>query len=132
MSLPERIRARMNWKATLGAFVTMCIVTLVGVLFWFRPIEEADEVGIVLLPPALNLLVYALLSVLLFDWVARRMKSAYAAALAIGAAKYILVIDLTLRGERGIATAGASAVLITVTWVAVACVYTLFSRNKAD
>lgn len=122
----------MNWKAILGAFVTMCIVTLVGVLFWFRPIEEADEVGIVLLPPALNLLVYALLSVLLFDWVARRMKGAYAAALAIGAAKYILVIDLTLRGERGIATAGASAVLITVTWVAVAYVYTLFSRDKAD
>ena len=120
----------MNSKATLGAFVTMCIVTLVGVLSWFRPIEEADEVSIVLLPSALNLLVYALLSVLLFDWVARRMESAYAAALAIGAAKYILVIDLTLRGERGIATAGASAVLLTVTWVGVAYVYTLFSAIK--
>jgi hypothetical protein len=33
----------MNWKATLGAFVTMCIVTLIGVLSWFRLIEEADE-----------------------------------------------------------------------------------------
>ena len=121
---------RMNWKATLGALVTMCIVTLVGVLFWFRPIEQADQDAAVLVPPALNLLVYALLSVLLFDWAVRRMKGPYAAAFVIGAAQYILVIDLTLRGARGIATAGASAVLITVTWVSVAFVYSFLSRSK--
>lgn len=118
-----------NWKATTGAFVTMCAVTLVGVVFWFRPIEEADESGAVLLSPALNLLVYALLAVLLFDWAARRMKGPYPAAFVVGAAQYILVIDLTLRGERGIATAGASAVLVTATWVSVAVVYSLLSRN---
>ena len=123
---------RINWKATLGALVTMCVVTLIGVLFWFRPIEEADEAAAVLVPPALNLLIYALLSVLLFDWAARRMKSPYAAAFLIGAAQYILVIDLTLRGARGIATAGASAVLITVTWVSVAFIYSLLSSNKQD
>ena len=121
----------MNWKAILGAFVTMCVVTLVGVLFWFKPIEETDEAGRVLLSPAPNLLVYALLSVLLFDWLARRTKSAYAAAFAIGTAQYILVIDLTLRGDRGIATAGASAVLIAATWFAVAFVHSHLSRNKA-
>ena len=121
---------RTNWKATLGAFLTMCAVTLAGVVFWFRPIEEADGSGAVLLSPALNLLVYALLSVLLFDWAARRMKGPYAAAFVIGAAKYTLVIDLTLRGKRGIATAGASAVLVAATWLSVAVVYSLLSRNK--
>lgn len=122
----------MNWKATLGAFVTMCIVTLVGVLFWFRPIEEADETAAVLVPPTLNLLIYALLSVLLFDWAARQMKSPYAAAFLIGAAQYVLVIDLTLRGARGIATAGASAVFIIVTWISVAFIYSLLLRNRQD
>lgn len=122
----------MNWKATLGAFVTMCIVTLVGVLFWFRPIEEADETAAVLVPPTLNLLIYALLSVLLFDWAARQMKSPYAAAFVIGAAQYVLVIDLTLRGARGIATAGASAIFIIVTWICVALIYSLLSENKKD
>lgn len=120
----------MNWKATLGAFATMCIVTLIGVLFWFRPIEQADEAAAVLVPPALNLLIYALLSVLLFDWAVRRIKGPNAAAFVIGAAQYILVIDLTLRGARGIATAGASAVLITGTWVSVAFVYSFLSRSK--
>lgn len=110
----------------------MCIVTLIAVVFWFRPIEEADEAAAVLVPPALNLLIYALLSVLLFDWAARRMKSPYAAALLIGAAQYILVIDLTLRGARGVATAGASAVLIIVTWLCVAFSYSLLSRNKQE
>jgi len=121
---------RTDWKATFGAFVTMCIVTLIGVLFWFRPIEEADEAAAVLVPPALNLLIYALLSVLLFDWAVRRMKGPCAAAFLIGAAQYILVIDLTLRGARGIATAGASAVLIIVTWICVAFIYSLLSSNK--
>jgi hypothetical protein len=108
----------------------MCIVTLIGV-FWFRPIEEADEAAAVLVPPALNLLIYALLSVLLFDWAVRQMKSPYAAACLLGAAQYILVIDLTLRGARGITTAGASAVLIIVTWLCVAFTFTAF-ENKQD
>jgi hypothetical protein len=122
----------MNWKASLGAFVTMCIVTLIGVFFWFRPIEEADEAAAVLVPPALNLLIYALLSVLLFDWAVRQMKSPYAAAFLLGAAQYIFVIDLTLRGARGIATAGASAVLIIATWLCVAFIYSLLSSNTQD
>lgn len=117
----------MNWKAVTAAFVAMCVVTLIGVLFWFQPIQQADAGAAVLVSPALNLAIYALLSVLLFDWAARRMKSAYAAAFLIGAAQYILVIDLTLRGARGVATAGASAVLIIATWLSVAYVYSQLS-----
>lgn len=112
--------------------MTMCIATLAGVVFWFRPVEEADKGAAVLVPPALNLLIFALLSVLLFDWAVRRMKGPYAAAFLIGAAQYILVIDLTLRGARGLATAGASAVLIIVTWICVAFVYSLLSSDKKD
>lgn len=118
-----------SWLAVVAGFLAMGVVTLVGVIFFFRPIEEADHSRAVLLPPALNLLVYALLSVLLFSWAASRMKNPYAAAFAIGAAQYILVLDLTFRGARGLATAGASAVLIVASWASVAFVYTLFSRK---
>lgn len=110
--------------------VTMCVVTLVGVVFWFRPIAEADAVRVPLVSPALNLLIYSVLSVLLFGWVVRWLKRHYAAAFVIGASQYILVLDLTLRGERGIATAGASAVLILGTWASVALVYSLVNRER--
>lgn len=60
-------------------------------------IAEAGNPGAVLLSPPLNLHVYALLSILLFDWAARRMKGPYPTAFVIGAAQHILVMDLTLR-----------------------------------
>jgi hypothetical protein len=121
---------RGQWVAVLATFVTMCVVTLFGVLLWFQPIaQSAKPPGVPLLSPALNLPVYALLSVLLFDWTARRTGSPWAAAFVLGASQYILVIDLTLRGERAIATAGASAVLLVVTWASVAFVHSVVARR---
>lgn len=120
---------RNNWIALLAASVTMCVVTLVGVVFWFRPIADADAAIRPLVSPALNLLIYSALSVILFDWVVRRIDSHYAAAFVMGASQYILVLDLALRGERGIATAGASAVLIIATWASVAFVHSLVTRG---
>ena len=119
-----------SWMAVTAAFATMSVVTLVGVIFWFRPIAEADRAGGPLLSPGLNLAAYALASILLFDWAARRMSSSYAAAFVIAAAQYILVLDITLRGDRGVATAAASGVLILASWASVAFVYSLVSRRK--
>lgn len=46
------------------------------------------------------------------------------AALIIAASQIILVsVDFVLRGERGIATGAASAVLILVTWTVMGAVY---------
>ncbi len=118
-----------RWYVLAAELLTLFFVTLVGVMFWFRPIAEADEPSAALLSPAVNLAIYVLLSVVLFSWVARRMNSPWAAAFGIGAAQYVLVLDLTLRGERGLATAGASAVLILCSWGSVALVHSLLERR---
>jgi hypothetical protein len=108
----------------------MCVVTTGGVVFWFRPIAEADVGGRPAVPPAVGLLIYSALSVMLFVWIVRRLGRPFAAAFAIGAAQYILVLDLSLRGERGLATAAASAVLIGASWASVALVYSLVGGER--
>ena len=110
----------------------MCIVTLLGVVYWFRPISESDQAGSPLLSAPLSLAIYAALSVLLYDGAVRRTKEVFVTAIVIGASQYILVVDLTLRGERGITTAGASAILIFVSWLAVALVYRLFLKTGVE
>ena len=112
------------------AFVTVGVVTLLGVVFFFRPIEEADRASFPLVSAPLNLAAYTALSVLLYDWAVRRTQGFISTAFIIGASQYILVIDLTLRGARGLATAAASAVLIFITWASLALVYRLFSRDR--
>jgi hypothetical protein len=122
---PER-----RWLLVAVAFVTVGVVTLLGVIFFFRPIEGADQAGSPLVSAPLNLAAYTALSVLLYDWAVRRTQGFFATAFIIGASQYILVIDLTLRGARGFATAGASAVLIFLTWASIAFVYKLFARDR--
>ena len=125
-------QAKPNWKSICAAFVTLCVVTLVGVIFFFRPIEQADTAVGPLVHPAIGVIIYLALSVGLFDWVARQLRSAYKAAFIIAASQFILVnIDFVFRGERGPMTAGASTILMMATWAAAAYAYTAFSRNEA-
>lgn len=126
---PVKTQPERRWLVVAVAFVTIGVVTLLGVVFFFRPIEEADKAGSALISAPLNLAVYTALSVLLYDWAVRRTQGFFVTAFIIGASQYILVIDLTLRGARGLATAAASAVLIFLTWASVAFVYRLFSRD---
>ena len=129
-SKEERVDWRHHWMALGVSFVVMSLVTLVGVMFWFRPVLEADEPGGPLTSAPVNLAIYSMISVLLYDWAVRRFKALFDIAFVMGASQYILVIDLTLRGERGLATAGASAVLIFATWASVALVYSLLARRR--
>jgi len=118
-----------SWVSVAAAFATMFVVTLIGVVLWFRPIAEQDEPGAPLLSPALSLTAYSLVSVVLFSWAARRMSSSSAAAFVIASAQIVLVIDLSMRGDRGWSTAGAGAVLIAATWAAVAAVHAFVARR---
>lgn len=120
-----------RWWVLGVAFVTVCVVTVIGVFFWFQPIAEPDQAGSPLVSAPLNLAAYAALAVLLYDWAVRQTEGLFATAFIIGASQYILVLDLTLRGDRGLATAGASAVLILVMWVSVASVYSSFFRGRS-
>ena len=104
--------------------VVAAIVTFVGVFYFFEPIAAADSPSAPPVPAAVGFLVYILLSVLLLDWVSRQIGRPVKAALIIAASQIILVsVDFVLRGERGIATGVASAVLILVTWTMMGMVY---------
>lgn len=121
-----------NWKAVAAAFVTALVVTLVGVMFFFRPIAAADPApGHSPLPQALGFFIYVGLCVALFDWLARQMQGAAKAAFALAAAQFILIVDLALSGERGLLTLAAGGALLAVTWVCVAFVYSRFTSGKS-
>jgi hypothetical protein len=112
------------WVATAGV---AAIVTFVGVVYVFEPIASADPPSAPPVPAAVGFLVYIGLSVLLLDWVSRQIGRPMKAALIIAASQIILVsVDFVLRGERGIATGAASAVLILVTWTMMGAVYRAF------
>jgi hypothetical protein len=119
-----------RWKPILAALVTAFVANLVGVLLFFKPIADGDT-GRFEINPAAGLFTYVVLCVALFDWTARQIESAYKAAFIVAGSQLILVIDLMLRGERGLATAAAGAVLLAVTWVPIAYVYTRLGGTKS-
>ena len=112
-----------RFGAIVAAAVASAVVNLVGVFFFFRPIAEADTPFGEPVPPALGLLVYVSLSVLVLDWASRRFGQPVKAALVIAAAQVLLIVDLTLRGDRGVATGAAGSLLTVCTWLAMGFVY---------
>ena len=118
----------------VGAVVLATLAALAanffGVVFFFRPIAANDTPSGESVPPVLGLLTYVLLSVAVLDWASRRFGEPVRIALVIAAAQIILVIDLVLRGERGVATGAAGSALIIVTWLAMGFVYRRALRGK--
>jgi hypothetical protein len=124
-----------RWRALLGASMAIALVTAVGVTFFYAPISQGDE-STVSVHPAIGFSVYVILSIALFDWLARLMKSPYRAAFAIAASQFILVnVDMVLSGRRGVMTAASSTILMAATWASVAFVYAKlvrFPNEQAD
>ena len=118
-----------RWKALLASLLTMGLVTVVGVVFVFRPLSEGDAVASPW-PAPVAILVYLCLYVLLLDWAAQRMQSSYAAAGVIAAAQLIFIVDLLARGERGVMTALAGSLLVLATWACVAFVHARLTRSE--
>ncbi len=115
----------------LASFLTMGIVTILGVVVFFRPIAEVDKASAAW-PAPIALAIYAGLSVLLLDWAAQRLRSSYSAAFIIAAAQFIFVVDLLARGERGLLTAVAGALLLTISWSGVAFVHSRIANTNRD
>lgn len=100
-----------------GAYLTLATCYLIGVLAFYGPIAAADSPGPPLLPRFGGFLISTLLYLVLFVWLAREIGKPVKAALAIALSQLLLVdVDYVLSGERGLATAGASAVLLLVSW----------------
>ena len=116
-----------RWKAILASFITMALVTIVGVIFIFRPIAEGDTVSTAW-PPLVAILVYLVLSIILLDWAARRTHNSFSAAFVIAASQCVFIIDLLARGERGILTAVAGTALVAATWLSVAFVHSRLTK----
>jgi hypothetical protein len=120
-----------TWKSAVAAFLTASIITFVGIVFFFAPIADSDPVPAAAPVPApVGFFIYVALAVALYDWLANQMNSAAKAAFGLAAAQFVLVIDFTLRGERGLVTLVASGILLAVTWSCVAFVYSKFSPGR--
>ncbi len=109
--------------ALAGAAIVSVAVNLVGVIYFFRPIAEGDSAPDAPPPAAVGFLVYVLLSVGLLDWASRRFGHPVRVALLAALAQIVLIVDLVLRGERGVATGAAGSVLTLATWLAMGFVY---------
>jgi hypothetical protein len=109
-------------NAVLASIITMTLVTVLGVLFFFLPISSGDPVAAEW-PPLIAVSVYVLLSIALFDWAAIRLRNSFSAAIVIAGAQFIFIVDLLARGERGVMTAVAGTGLLAITWVCVAFVH---------
>ena len=114
-------------KAVLASIVTMALVTVLGVLFFFLPISSGDTV-VAEWPPLIAVSVYVLLSIALFDWAAIKIGSSFSAAFVIAGAQFIFIVDLLARGERGVMTAVAGTGLLAITWACVAFVHSRLSN----
>jgi hypothetical protein len=105
----------------------MGVVTIVGVVFFFRPLVETDAVSTPW-PAPLAISIYLISSVLLLDWAACQTRSSYSAAFIIASAQVIFIVDLLSRGERGILTAATGIALLATTWAIVAFVHSRLSK----
>ena len=122
-----------NWRAIVSAFVIASAVNLGGVLLFFDPVAKSDSTDGPIVAPAIAFFVYIVLSVALFDWTARQIRSPYRAAFVIGAAQFILVnVDFVLAGKRGIMTGAASTLLMIATWTSVAFVYSYLASQDGE
>jgi hypothetical protein len=108
----------------LGAFLSLFIIYLVGVIFFYGPIAAEAAPGTPLVPAFVALLVSTILFVALFVWIAGEMGNPLKAALAVALSQFLLVdVDYVLTGRRGLVEAAASAVLLLVAWAITGWVY---------
>ena len=105
-----------------AVFATVAAVNLIGVMVFFAPIADGDE-SFVSIHPLIGFLVYVGLCTWIYLWAGKQMGSSGKAAFVLAAPQCALVVDLALRGERGLVTMAAGVVLLVVTWAAVARVH---------
>lgn len=116
-----------NLTVVVLTFLTVLVATVAGVLLFFQPVTQGDT-GFVQVHPLPAVLAYVGLCTAIFLWATRETTSAYKAAFALIAPQAALVMDLTLRGERGLITGVAGIALLVVTWIAVALVHRVVCR----
>ncbi len=116
--------------AILASGITFAITTIGSVLLFFKPIAEGDTPAQPW-PAPVAVLGYVAASALLHDWLSRSAVGSYKAAIALGGAQGILIIDLLARGERGFVTAMAGLMMLVITWGSLAAVHAWMTRPRS-
>ena len=115
-------------KPILGALVTAYIIFYLGVTYFFGPILANEAPAEAMMPAWTSLAVVSVLLILLFDWVNVSVGNPVRSGLIVALSQILLVdVYYAMNGMRGIAAAGASAVLLIVGWTAVGLVYGMLS-----
>jgi hypothetical protein len=122
-----------DFRAIFGAFLTLAVLYLAGVVLLLDPIAAGDAPTGPLIPMPIAFVIAIAAYVALFVWVEKRMPGPFSAAMAIAFSQFALVnVDYVLSGKRGLATAAASTVILFVSWSGVAAVYAwLCSKSEA-
>ena len=111
-------------KPLLGALVTAYVIFLLGLMYFFGPINANDAPTGAMMPGWASLAVVSVLLVLFFDWVNVAVQNPVKSGLIVAISQILLVdVFYVMNGTRGIVAAGASAVLLLVGWAAVGMVY---------
>ena len=119
-------------RAIVGAFLTLAVLYLAGVVLLLEPVVARDTPTGPLLPMPIAFFIAIAVYVALFVWLEQKMASPFSAAMAIALSQFALVnVDYVLSGKRGFGTAAASTVILFVSWSAVAAVYA-WLRTKSD
>lgn len=120
-------------KPILAAVVTGVVVNFLGLTYFFGPLQANDAPAGPMVPAAAALIVTSIFSVVLYDWVVQQMGHAMKGAMTVALSQILLVdVFYLLTGQRGMAVAGASAVLLLVSWGAIGAVYGMLSDGEAE
>ncbi len=119
-------------KPILGALVTAYVIFFLGLTYFFGPISANDMPGDAMMPAWASLAVLSVVLVLFYDWVNVSVQNPVKSGLIVALSQILLVdVFYVMNGARGIAAAGASAVLLLVGWVVVGVVYGKMSGGAA-
>ena len=119
-------------KPIIGALITAYIIFLVGLAYFFGPINANDAPAGAMMPAWASLAVITVVLVVFFDWINVSVQNPVKTGLIISLSQVFLVdVFYVLNGTRGMAAAGASAVLLVVGWVVVGMVYGTLSGGPA-
>ena len=111
-------------KPILGALVAAYIIFYLGITYFFGPILANDMPDEAMIPGWVSLAVASVFLILLYDWVNGSVGSPVRSGLILTLSQILLVdVYYAMNGSRGLAAAGASAVLLIVGWTAVGIVY---------
>ncbi len=97
----------------------------------FGPIAASDTSAGAMVPTWLSLAIVSVLLILFYDWANQAVGNPVQCAMIVAISQILLVdVYYLLNGTRGIATAGASAVLLLVGWGVIGMVYGKLSDGQ--